>query len=257
MAIPIVAARLARAISSAWTVTEERPLGEDDLADVVDDISHELAPLFRKQRLVASYVERPLRTYASVDMLRRLLGYLALTVMKQAAAASDGLRLLGPNPQGAEEFWREKDGAIVVRVPGGEFQMGSPQGAGESSEHPRHAVRLRGFLMDKTEVTWGQYVRFARDSSRHLPESPVWGMPEALPVSGMTWDEAHAFCAWAGGRLPTHASLSRAQSPFNFHSTLPLAELASTFGEMLVFEKLVAFTTGILQSQRFFIGLGD
>jgi oligoendopeptidase F len=37
-----------------------------------------------------------------------------------------------------------------------------------------------------------------------------------------------------------HASLSRAQSYFNFHGTLPLAELASTFGEMLVFEKLVA-----------------
>jgi oligoendopeptidase F len=37
-----------------------------------------------------------------------------------------------------------------------------------------------------------------------------------------------------------HASLSRAQSYFNFHGTLPLAELASTFGEMLVFESLVA-----------------
>lgn len=36
-----------------------------------------------------------------------------------------------------------------------------------------------------------------------------------------------------------HASLSRAQSYFNFHGTLPLAELASTFGEMLVFESLV------------------
>ena len=36
-----------------------------------------------------------------------------------------------------------------------------------------------------------------------------------------------------------HASLSREQSYFNFHGTLPLAELASTFGEMLVFEKLV------------------
>ena len=36
-----------------------------------------------------------------------------------------------------------------------------------------------------------------------------------------------------------HASLSRKQSYFNFHGTLPLAELASTFGEMLTFEKLV------------------
>ena len=37
-----------------------------------------------------------------------------------------------------------------------------------------------------------------------------------------------------------HASLSRKQSYFNFHGTLPLAELASTFGEMLVFERLVS-----------------
>ncbi|HEY0866046.1 MAG TPA: M3 family oligoendopeptidase [Fimbriimonas sp.] len=37
-----------------------------------------------------------------------------------------------------------------------------------------------------------------------------------------------------------HASLSREQSYLNFHGTLPLAELASTFGEMLVFERLVS-----------------
>ncbi len=37
-----------------------------------------------------------------------------------------------------------------------------------------------------------------------------------------------------------HASLSREQTYFNFHGTLPLAELASTFGEMLVFENVVA-----------------
>jgi oligoendopeptidase F len=36
-----------------------------------------------------------------------------------------------------------------------------------------------------------------------------------------------------------HASLSREQTYFNFHGSLPLAELASTFGEMLVFESLV------------------
>ena len=37
-----------------------------------------------------------------------------------------------------------------------------------------------------------------------------------------------------------HSSLSREQTLLNFHGTLPLAELASTFGEMLVFEKVQA-----------------
>ncbi len=36
-----------------------------------------------------------------------------------------------------------------------------------------------------------------------------------------------------------HAYLARKQSYVNFHSALPVAELASTFGEMLVFESLV------------------
>jgi len=36
-----------------------------------------------------------------------------------------------------------------------------------------------------------------------------------------------------------HASLSRPLGYFSMHGTLPIAELASTFGEMLVFEKLL------------------
>ncbi len=40
-----------------------------------------------------------------------------------------------------------------------------------------------------------------------------------------------------------HASFSREQSEFNFHGTLPLAELASIFGEMLVFEDIVKGAT--------------
>lgn len=37
-----------------------------------------------------------------------------------------------------------------------------------------------------------------------------------------------------------HARLAREQTYLNFHSALPVAELASTFGEMLVFESLAA-----------------
>jgi len=135
---------------------------------------------------------------------------LALTLLKALPASSEELRPLGRNPQGGEEFWRRKDAAIMVRVPGGEFKMGSPAGEGDPDEHPQHVVQVKGFLMDKTEVSWGQYQQFAKESSRPLPKAPIWGMPEGFPASNVTWDDARAFCTWAGGRLPTESEWERA-----------------------------------------------
>src|SRR4030095_5125732 len=157
----------------------------------------------KREIVVKDASGREARTVAKVEKGSR--ANVSLTLLpKSATAGPPGLRTLGRNPQGGEEFWREKDSAIVVRVPGSEFRMGSAEGAAEANEHPQHVVRVHDFLMDKTEVTWGQYKRFLAASSHPSPTSPAWGMPEAFPASGITWDEAGRFSPRAGGPL-THA----------------------------------------------------
>lgn len=48
-----------------------------------------------------------------------------------------------------------------------------------------------------------------------------------------------------------HASLSRGQSYLNFHGTLPMAEVASTFAELLVFDREQAQRTGAARQALF------
>ena len=117
---------------------------------------------------------------------------------------------IGKNPQGYEEYWRIKDGAIVVRVPAGDFTMGSPPNEGEADEHPQHRVQLPEFRIDKTEVTWRQFRKFAEATGAPLPPAPIWGAADDYAVSNVTWDEAATYCGWVGGRLPTEAEWEKA-----------------------------------------------
>ena len=101
-------------------------------------------------------------------------------------------------------------GVEMVSIPGGSFLMGSLDGQGQPDEHPQHSVTLPGFLLDKTEVTWRQYRKFASDSNTKLPRDPIWGVFEDYPISFMLWAEAQAFCEWSGGRLPSEAEWEKA-----------------------------------------------
>ena len=48
-----------------------------------------------------------------------------------------------------------QDRSNMIKIPAGTFEMGAQNA--EPDEYPPHKVELRGFLIDKTEVTVGNY----------------------------------------------------------------------------------------------------
>jgi len=97
-----------------------------------------------------------------------------------------------------------RDGAEMLWVPAGTFAMGSNE---DDSEKPIHQVTLDGLWLYRTEVTNGQFAKFAEASGR--PIEGNWkdysGRGENHPVVCVTWNDAKAYAEWAGMALPTEA----------------------------------------------------
>ncbi|HEY0478957.1 MAG TPA: formylglycine-generating enzyme family protein [Kofleriaceae bacterium] len=98
----------------------------------------------------------------------------------------------------------------MVRVPGGTFAMGSPDGIGDDDEHPRHQVTVSAFCIDRTEVTVKAYeacVAAKRCTAPHREISPYCNHPDRgdHPVNCVDWSQAVVYCRSLGKRLPTEA----------------------------------------------------
>lgn len=139
----------------------------------------------------------------------------------------------------------EASGVTLVLIPAGEFVMGAGADAGE--EIPQRRIIRRAFYMSTTEVTMGQFRRFAdasgykTDAERGVEEQPgrtfgafaqkeildrdwhieaSWRNPfpnlksqevrEDNPVVQVSWNDAKMFCAHYGLTLPTETQFEYA-----------------------------------------------
>jgi formylglycine-generating enzyme required for sulfatase activity len=131
----------------------------------------------------------------------------------------------------------------MVFVPAGEFVMGSEE-LGDD-ERPAHRVYLDDFWIDRYEVTNEQFVRFVAATGYRTEAEDGWGWvwtgsdgstelttgweevegadwrhprgPDSSiedkmdhPVVLVSWNDADAYCRWAGKHLPSEAQWEKA-----------------------------------------------
>ena len=121
-----------------------------------------------------------------------------------------------------------------VPIAAGTFRMGAQKTdpaqpnydeEAHDDEAPVHEVKLSAFEIGRYPVTVNEYKRFMDDGGYQREELRAAGgfgerkTPDnwdeqqrhpTRPVVGVNWYEAAAYCAWAGGRLPTEAEWERA-----------------------------------------------
>jgi formylglycine-generating enzyme required for sulfatase activity len=112
-------------------------------------------------------------------------------------------------------------------IPDGTFRMGALDANPQRDEQPVHNVTLKGFWMDKLEVTNGMYLLCVKAGACEPPQSFKSGTRDSYfnnaefndyPVVYVTWAQSDGYCKWAGRRLPTEAEWERSARGDDFRT---------------------------------------
>ncbi len=86
-------------------------------------------------------------------------------------------------------------GPLMLKLPGGTFNMGSPNYLPYHDERPQHEITLQSFSISRYEITFEEYDNFARATGHSLPDDRGWGR-EKRPVINVNWHEASYYTKW-------------------------------------------------------------
>ena len=118
------------------------------------------------------------------------------------------------NAEAGSERVSSADGMIEMYISQGSFQMGGLDTRAATDEQPVHKVDMKGYWIDKVEVTNAMFLLCLQAGVCNPPQSVAsetrqsyFNNPEFndFPVVNVTWDAAKKYCEWAGRRLPTEA----------------------------------------------------
>ncbi len=102
--------------------------------------------------------------------------------------------------------------AGMVYIPPGEFIIGSDEGT--EFEKPKRKIYLKGYFIDKYEVTNAEYKKFIEATGHPAPKGWVdTNYPTGkgnYPVTNVTYADAETYAKWAGKRLPSEEEWEKA-----------------------------------------------